>query len=173
MQRPTRHPCSIALSLTAALLLLGLCATALGALPIGGKSYTGSTTLPPIKGHRGPVSFTVSSNGRTLTAFKYGTVGCTPVSTFSGNPYTSAANIIKVGTIATSAGGSFAATNVRSTYLDSRTGKKYLTLSAVAGTFQTTRSATGTITFSQTISGPRGTSSSCGPYTIRFTAATR
>jgi len=174
MHRPSaHHRRPIVLAATAALLVLGICATALAASPIAGKRYTGYTTLPPINGHRGPVSFSVSSNGRSLLAFKYGTVGCTPVSTFTGNPYTSPANIIKVGTVASSGNGSFSATNAKFTYLNSKKGKKYVTISAIAGKFKTANSATGTITFSQKIAGPGGANSSCGPYTIRFTATTK
>lgn len=106
-------------------------------------------------------------------AFRYGTVGCTPVSSFRGDPYTSAANIIKVGTITSSAGGSFSATNAKSTYVNAKTGKKYITISSIAGTFKTARSASGTISFSQKVAGPGGANSSCGPYTISFTATTK
>jgi predicted nucleic acid-binding protein len=113
------------------------------------------------------------SNGRSLLAFKYGTVGCTPVSTFTGDPYTSAANIIKVGTITSSGSGSFSATNAKSTYLNSKKGKKYITISGIAGKFKTANSATGTITFSQKVAGPGGANNSCGPYTIHFTATTK
>lgn len=173
MRRPFTHPRSIILGATAGLLVLGTCATALAVLPVSGKTYSGYTSLPRINGHRGPVSFSVSSNGSSLLAFRYGTVGCTPVSSFSGNPYTSAANIIKVGTITMSGSGSFSATNTKSMYLNSKTGKKYVTISTIAGKFNTGNSAAGTITFSQKIAGRGGASKSCGPYAIHFTATTK
>jgi len=167
------YTCRRYLVLAAAAALLVLCATALAAHPTPGKTYTGSTSAPAINGHRGPVSFKVSSNGRSLLAFKYGNIGCIPSGTIKGNPYTSAANIIKVGTIAASSNGSFSVANRKSTYVNSKVHMTDVTTSQIGGKFKTAKSASGFISFSQNLTGPGGFKKSCGPFEMKFTATTK
>ena len=173
MHRRFTYPRAIAHAAAAALLVLAICATALASSPIAGKTYTGYTSAPAIHGHRGPVSFKVSSNGRRLMTFEYGNIACTPMNSFTGSPYTSAANIIKVGTITVSGSGGFSVTNAKSTYVNSKSGKKYVTTSTVAVKFKTAKSASGTVSWSQKTTGPGGVNKNCGPYELSFTATTK
>jgi len=152
------------------LLILAVCATALAAHPGAGKIYSGHTSAPAINGHRGPVNFKASSNGKKLLKFEYGNIGCTAMSTLKGNPYASAAYIIKVGTI-TASGSGFSVTNAKSVY--NKAGKKYVTVSTVAITFKSATSASGTVSFSQTITAAGHTNNSCGPYELSFTATAK
>jgi hypothetical protein len=172
MRRLYTYPRSLVLAAVAAL-FPAICATALAAHPKANKTYTGDTSAPAINGHRGPVSFKVSSNGRSLLAFKYGNIGCIPGGTIKGNPYTSAANIINVGTIAASSDGSFSAPNAKSTYVNSKVHTTTVTISMIMGKFKTAKSASGTISFTQNLTGPGGFKKSCGPLEEKFTATTK
>jgi len=149
-----------------------LAAAALAALPTSGKAYSGATAAPAINGFRGPVKFTVSSSGSSLLVFRYGNIGCIPSSgTISGNPYASAATMIKVGTIPVTATGHFSITGVAFTYANTVT--KTVTTTAVTGRFKTAKAAAGTITFSQHVTGVGGFSKTCGPLAMKFTAKTK
>lgn len=158
----------IAVLVTALGLLLA--AAALAAHPTAGKAYAGDTAAPAINGFRGPVTFTVSSGASSLLAFQYGNIGCIPAGTITGNPYTSAAAIIKVGTLTVSATGHFSITGATFTYANTKAGTKTVTTTAVTGKFKTAKSATGTITFTQHLTGVGGFSKSCGPLAMKFTA---
>jgi hypothetical protein len=57
-------------------LLLAMVGTALAAHPKAGKTYKGVTSAHSINGFKAPVTFKVSSNGKTLLGFKYGNLGC-------------------------------------------------------------------------------------------------
>ncbi len=162
MRRLHTYPRSLVLA-AAALLVLALCATALAAHPMAGKTYSGYTSAAKINGFSAPVSFKVSSNGKELLTFEYGNIGCIayPV---TGNPYANATGLIKVGTIAVSGKGSFSVTNE-----NSREGVK----STIVGKFKTAKTITGKIKFTQHETGPGGFNKSCGPIDLTFTATTK
>ena len=166
MRRHT-YPGLLVIAAAAMLLILAVCATALAAHPSAGKTYAGDTSAPAVNGHRAPVSFRVSNTGRGLLGFSYGNIGCTAMSTLKGNPYTSAAYVVKVGTI-TASGSGFSVTNAKTTY--SKAGKTYVTVSTVAIKFTSATNASGTVSFSQTISVAGQANNSCGPYELSFTA---
>jgi len=155
--------------LTTALGLL-LAAAALAAHPAAGGKYSGDTAAPAINGFRGPVTFTVSSRGTSLLGFLYGNIGCIPGRTVSGNPYASAAAMIKAGTIPVSASGHFSVKGVTSTYVNSKGHTTTVTTTAITGKFKTANTATGLITFKQHLNGVGGFTKNCGPLAIKFTA---
>jgi len=163
MRRFYTYPRSLVLAAAAALLALAICATALAAHPTAGKTYTGSTSAAKINGFSAPISFKVSTNGKKLLAFRYGNAGCIAYP-ITGDPYTGAhAAIIKVGTVAVSGTGSFSVTNGGSTGIKSK----------ISGKFKTANKATGTIKFTQHLTGPGGFNKSCGPFNLTFTATTK
>ena len=147
---------------------LVLTAGALAAHPKAGKTYSGFSSAAKVNGFSAPVSFKVSSNGTKLLGFQYGNGGCLPVQTVPpGNPYSKASGILKVGTIAVSANGSFSVQNAKFTYVKFTT---TTTKSTVAGKFKTAKSATGTIRFTQHVTGPGGFNRTCGPVHLTFSA---
>jgi hypothetical protein len=88
-----------------------------------------------------------------------------------GNPYNNASNITKVGTIAVSANGSFSVKNVKSTYVFTKASLTQVITTMVTGKFETARSASGTITFTEKWTAP-GLNHSC-PAHLTFTATTK
>jgi hypothetical protein len=150
-----------------------LVAVALAAIPVAGKTYSGHTAAPAVNGFRGPVTFTVSGDASSLMLFQYGNIGCIPGGTITGNPYAIASGMIKVGTIPVSATGHFSSTGAQFTYANAKAGTKTVTTTAVTGKFKTAKSASGTITFTQHLTGVGGFSKSCGPLAMKFTAKTR
>jgi hypothetical protein len=169
LRKHTSHSRILIAVLATALGLL-LVAGALAAHPTAGKAYAGDTAAPAVNGFRGPVTFTVSGGGSSLLLFRYGNIGCIPGGTVTGNPYAIASGIIKVGTIPVSAAGHFSVTGVKFTYANTKAGTKTVTTTAVAGKFKTAKTATGTITFTQHLTGVGGFSKSCGPLAMKFTA---
>jgi hypothetical protein len=156
------------LTLLLALLLLGTAATALAAHPKSGSHLSGYTSASPINGFKAPVTFSVSPNGATLLNFTYASLGCVGAGGFSPGVdyFTKPFNTIKVGKVKVSKSGHFSESGGASTY--SAFGDKTVTTSKVTGSFTSAKNATGTITFSQQISGKFTTS--CGPANISFTA---
>jgi hypothetical protein len=156
--------------LTAAVLLLGaaLAAAALAAKPARGAHFSGRTSVPAILGFRAPVSFTVSQNGRQLNGFSFGTFGCFGAGGFRPgvNPYTGN-SILHIGTVKVSASGQISVTGATSKY--SVQGQTTVTTISVAGHFTKAKAATGSIKFSQNVTG--SVKSSCGPATVGFTAS--
>ncbi len=156
--------------LAAAAGLLLLAAVALAAHPKAGAAYSGHTAAPAVNGFRGPVTFTVSSDGTKLLGFQYGNIGCIPGGTIAGNPYASASGIVKVGTVALAATGHFSVAAATFTYVNTKASTTTVFTTAVTGKFKTAKSAAGTVTFSQHLTGPGGFSKSCGPLAMKFTA---
>jgi hypothetical protein len=174
MRRKPTSRSRILIAVLATALGLLLAAAALAARPTPGGTYAGNTAAPAVNGFRGPVTFTVSTGGTNLLRFQYGNIGCIPGGAITGNPYTSAAAIIKVGTIPVAAKGHFSLTGATSTYVNTKGGKTTtVTTSAVAGKFKTAKTAAGTITFTQHLTGVGGFSKSCGPLAMKFTAKTK
>ncbi len=157
----------VAVSLAAAALVLS--AGALGAKPTPRAHFKGRTAAPPVVGFYAPVTFTVSPDGSTLRGFTYGSLGCFGAGGFRPgvSPYTGGA-VIHVGAVRKVAPGRFAVSGARSTYKLPKYNQTTVTTVAVKVHFTKARAATGSITFSQTITGSfKGT---CGPTTIGFTA---
>ncbi len=150
-------------ALLAGTLTLGLAATALAAHPKPGKRYSGvETNVETIEGFSAPVSFTVAANGSRLANFTYGTIGCFGAGGFRPgvNPYTRS-DLIDVGPIPVATSGSFSISNAKSTYHSNKYGYTYTTTSHVTGKFTNSKTATGSITFSQTDKPKTGKSASC------------
>jgi hypothetical protein len=173
MHRKLTSGSRILIAVLATALGLLLAAAALAAHPTAGTAYAGDTAAPAVNGFRGPVTFTVSAGGSSLLAFQYGNIGCIPGGTIAGNPYASAAGMIKVGTIPVSAKGHFSVTGTTFTYTNTKAGMKTVTTTMVTGKFKTAKKATGAISFSQHLTGPDGFSKSCGPLEMKFTAKTQ
>jgi hypothetical protein len=137
---------------------LALAAAALAVLPKGGSHYKGKTSAPTIIGAGGkkftdPVTFTVASNSRSLTAFKFGEPSCQgsggPPPT--KNPYTASFEAAKLGGVPVAADGKFSVTkNLVVGGTPTATG--------VSGKFSTNRKthkviAKGTLSFTQHVTG--------------------
>jgi hypothetical protein len=156
-------------------LVLAAAATALAAHPKSGARFSG-TTSAKVNGYGGPVGFTVSSDGKKLTAFSYATFGCFGAGGFSkGNPYKQAPGATqRLGTLPVSSKGAFSVTGVKTTYTNKQ-GYKTVTTSSVAGSFETAKRASGTITISQKLSrnGKAVNGNGCGPVSISFTASAK
>src|ERR1039458_1478300 len=137
----------LAASATAALLLST--AAALAAAPKHGAHFTGTSSETKIVGFSAPVSFAVSANGKTLTNFRYSTLGCFGAGGFRPGVdyYTQPEAIIKVGTIKVSSGGRFSAPAATYSYKSSF-GVSTVSTSKVTGTFTRSKAAKGTIVFS-------------------------
>ena len=152
--------------------VLASAATALAVLPPGTTSYKGTTSATPFTGAKGqkftdPVTFKTSSNGRSLTGFKFGEPSCNgsggPPPT--KNPYTQKGFLAKMGSIPVDAAGKFSTTkNVKVGQVQ--------TVTSVAGQFSKNKKTHkvvvkgGKITFSQTFQGVK-----CGPAHLTFKAA--
>jgi hypothetical protein len=138
----------IATAVACAALLFGA-AVALAAHPKKGAHFNGSFNLVKFNGFKAPVAFAVSKNGKTLTGFTYSTLGCE--GSGGGKPgvdyYTKPWAIIKVGTVNVSSSGHFTASGVISKY--TAFGQTTETISTVSGSFSKSKSASGTITFTQ------------------------
>jgi hypothetical protein len=164
----------------AALVILAVAAVALAASPKKGAKFKGtlSSSAGPLKygKYSDPVTFKVSSTGTKLLSFRWGTLGCFgsggPV---TSNPYLNKYASHHFGAISVSAGGSFSAPAMKSSYkVSGGSGKsKYTsittTTSTLVGLFTSSKRASGSITFSQK-DVYNGKSSSCGPATLTFTA---
>jgi hypothetical protein len=147
---------------------LSLAAVAFAAKPAHGAHFTGRTAVEPVLGFYAPVNFTVSQNGRQLTGFSYGSFGCFGAGGFKPgvNPYTGS-SVIHIGTVKVSASGGISVNGAKST--TSGFGDTTVTTVSVTGRFTKPKAATGTITFSQKITGKFN--STCGPAQIAFTAS--
>jgi hypothetical protein len=176
------------IQLTAAMLLAmgSLGAVALAASPKEGARFKGtllvsSSTTPagtvsaPVEWgtFRAPISFTVSADGAGLRDFTYAERGC-----FGGGGVPITTDVFKlpgtqktVGAMPVRRNGTFAASKRRSVYrlqsheVDAVT----TTVSSVTGEFTSKRTATGTITFSQSEVN-EGHTYTCGPVSVTFSA---
>ena len=156
-----------------AVLLVGIAvlvtaSMAIAAHPKKGSHFAGSTAASAVNGFTAPVTFTVSRSGKTLTRFAYSTFGCFGAGGFRPgiDYYTQPGAIIKVGTVQVSRSGHFSATGAVSVY--SSAGVTWTTTTKVSGNFTSSKAASGTLTFTQRLSGKD--KSSCGPASVAFTA---
>jgi hypothetical protein len=155
---------ALTLSLLAA---LSLAAVALAAKPAPGAHFKGRTSAAPILGFYAPVTFTVSQSGQSLGGFSFGSFGCFGAGGFRPgvNPYTSG-SIIHLGTVKVSASGRISVSGAKSSHTVA--GQTTVTTVAVNARFTTPKAASGSITFTQKVTGT--VNSSCGPGKIAFTA---
>ncbi|HEV3034897.1 MAG TPA: hypothetical protein VGX72_08915 [Solirubrobacteraceae bacterium] len=147
---------------------LVLAAAALAVKPARSAHFSGHMSTQPILGFRAPVKFTVATDGRTLKGFSFGTFGCFGAGGFRPgvNPYTGN-SIMPVSGIKVSSSGRFSVAGAKNT--SSSHGETTTTTISVSGRFTKAKAATGSVTFSQKITGTF--SSTCGPATVGFTAA--
>ncbi len=171
--RPNHRQIARHAGATVALAVIALitAAAALAAHPNAGGRFSGFTSASPINGFKAPVTFNVSSNGSTLQNFKYSSFGCFGAGGFRPgiDYYTQPNNIIKVGNVKLSKAGRFSISGAVST--SNSFGDITKTTSTVSGRFTSARTATGSISFSQKVSGKF--TSSCGPGVIHFTVKAR
>lgn len=151
--------------------LLVLAGGALAAKPKRHAHFAGHTSVPPVLGFRAPVSFTVAANGKSLRSFSYGSFGCFGAGGFRPgvNPYTGG-SVVHVGAaVPVSGSGRIAVSGLKSSR--SGFGQTTVTTIAISARFGRPRRASGTITFSQAVTGTfTGT---CGPVTVHFAASAR
>lgn len=141
----------VLIAVVAAALSLLVVVSALAAHPKAGKTYTGFISAPPNNGHKPPVSFKVSRDGKRLLGFKWAGFGCVGGGG-PGNPWTNPYNNYKVGTLKVSKSGTFSVKNVKSTQHQHGAPTK-ITFSSVSGRFRTAKKAAGTIRVTQKIQG--------------------
>ena len=146
--------------------LLAGAATALAAHPKKGAHFSGSFSYKGINGFKAPVSFTVAKNGKTLTGFRYSTLGCFGGGGFQKGVdyYTKPYSFINVGSVKVSSSGHFSVKGVVFKY--TAAGYTTTTSSTVSGSFTGAKSASGTVTFVQT--NPGGFS--CNSSALSFKA---
>jgi hypothetical protein len=144
----------------AAVTALTITGTALAAHPKASQKYGGTTSAAKVNGKRPTVTFKVSKDGTKLVNFTYQARGC-----FSG----AAESKQNLGTLKVSKSGSFAAKNAITRQTSAT--KTVSTKSTVSGDFKTSGRATGTITFTQTMSQKTGPQiKPCGPIKVTFSA---
>jgi hypothetical protein len=160
---------SLAIVALACALMLAA-AVALAAKPKKGAHFSGHTSVSAVEGFRAPVTFSVSSNGRSLKGFTYGSFGCFGAGGFRPgvNPYTGN-SLVHLGAVAVSRSGKISVTGAKRSY--SVAGQTTVTTVSISGEFLTAKSASGTISFSQTVTGSTF-KSSCGPAKVTFSAKT-
>ncbi len=144
-----------------------LAATALAAKPKKNARFSGATNTPPVEGFHAPVKFTVSSDGKSLLNFTFGSFGCFGAGGFrpNTNPYTGH-SLIDAGKLKVSSNGKFS-DNAISSYTVQ--GQKTTTKVTISGSFSSPKRVSGTISLSQTVIGG-GINSKCGPGGPKFTA---
>lgn len=149
---------------------LALAGAALAAKPKRGARFSGHTSAPAVSGFLAPVAFTVAQDGRSLKGFSFGSFGCFGAGGFRPgvNPY-KGNSIIRVGTVKVASTGRFSVSKARSRVTVA--GQTTTTTISVTGRFTKPKAATGTITFTQKVTG--SFESSCGPASIGFGATAR
>jgi len=154
----------------AALLALALPAAAFAVKPRAGASFLGSTAAAPINGFHAPVSFKVSRDGRSLTGFRFSSLGCFGAGGFrpGEDVYTKPFSVITVGTVKVAANGTVAVSGVRFVYQVQNTPNKTTTTISIRAAFASARKIAGTITISQV--NPTAFPTNCGPAKLPFTA---
>jgi hypothetical protein len=157
-------------SLIAIVCAAAFAAVALAVKPAHGAHFTGRTSVLPINGFYAPVKFTVAQDGRSLKGFSFGSFGCFGAGGFRPgvNPYTGS-SILHVSAVKVTDSGRFLVAGAKSRYTIA--GQTTTTTIAVSGRFTGRKTATGSITFSQKVTGTA--TSSCGPATIQFSAISR
>ncbi len=165
--RPRAYCRSLAAFLAGAMLLTGA-AVAAAANPKNGAHFAGTAAPGEVNGFKPPVTFTVAANGKTLMKFDYSTFGCFGAGGFRPgiDYYTQPNAIIKVGNVNVLASGHFSVTGAKFSY--TAFGDTTTTTSKVSGSFSSSGAASGTIVFSQKITGKF--SGTCGPSTLSFSA---
>lgn len=155
-------------SLVAIACAIAFAAVALAVKPAHGAHFTGRTSASPVLGFYAPVKFTVSQDGRSLKGFSFGSFGCFGAGGFRPgvNPYT-ASSILHVSKIKVTDSGRFSITGAKSRFTVA--GQTTTTTIAVSGRFTGRKTATGSIAFSQKVTGTATTS--CGPGKIQFSAS--
>jgi len=141
---------------------LVLAVAASAALPVTGP-FAGKTSLRPINGFSDLVTFNVS--GKSLKRFTFGTLGCFAISVnfpVGTDPYgdPTATALVKVA-IPVTPTGTFNFTT--KPVLADPEGTE--TTAVIKGSFANSKSASGTITVTQTSNGD-----TCGPQRMKFTA---
>jgi hypothetical protein len=158
----------IAVLLVGAVALVGA-ASALAAHPKRNARFTGIVIGPEVNGFKPPVTFKVSANGKTLTAFTYSTLGCFGEGGFQPGVdyYTRPDAFVKLGTVKVSRTGNFTVKGEVSVYKG--VGGSTTTTSTVNGSFTSPTAVTGSLVFTQKLS-PGG--AKCSSTPLDFTAKT-
>jgi hypothetical protein len=176
MDRSSRRLTSTLAALGVAAATLALAATALAAHPHAGKRYAGVlTNVEKIEGFSAPITFRVSPSGTTLVGFRYGTFGCFGAGGFRPgvNPYTGN-SLITVGPITVAENGTFSIKGSKSKLsFKGQYASTTVTTTQVTGKFVNRKTATGTISFTQTETPKTGKPFSCGPAPRTFRATLR
>jgi hypothetical protein len=160
---------AVALATALACVLL-LAAAALAAKPKKGAHFTGRMSTPPVEGFHAPVKFTVAGNGKTLESFTFGSFGCFGAGGFRPhvNPYTGN-SLIRAGKLKVSDKGKFSGT---STFAYTVAGQTTSTNMTINGSFPTPKTASGTITFTEKVTG-EGLNQKCESPKLSFSASTK
>jgi hypothetical protein len=150
---------SITLAVSATLVLA---VAASAALPVTGP-FAGTTSLRPINGFSDLVTFSVS--GKSMKKFTFGTLGCFAVNggfPVGTDPYGDpTATALVTGSIPVTPTGTFSFT-AKPVLADPQ---GTVTTAVIQGSFANSKSASGTITLTQTSNGDK-----CGPSKMKFTA---
>lgn len=144
--------------------VLGLSTVASAASPTKGAHFSGKTNEKPARS----LSFAVSSSGNALNNFQFSTLGC-----LVGPGDT--AKTVKVGTIKLSKSGSFSISGAKFAITKHPTSTVTVKIAytvKVSGKFTSKKAATGTISYSESISSPGEPGPKCSiPKPLTFTAA--
>ncbi len=165
---PLRNAIVLALAIAVG---LSASAGARNVQPRKNVSFTGFTSESQ-NNFRAPVSFSVSRDGKRLVKFTWAGTGCAGMFGGPGNVWSAAWLRYQVGTIAVRRTGTFAVTNVKWTgrmKADTTVYTKTIR-STVSGRFTSADTASGTISYTETIS-PSSSRASCSGK-VTFTAVT-
>ena len=143
---------------------LTLAAAALAATPKKGANFSGHITEAPIDGFTAPVKFRVDPKGKFLDRFTFGTFGCFGAGGFKPgvNPYTGT-SLLDAGSIKLTGNGHFGQTQLAGYTVAGQTNTFTV---KVSGHFTKRNAASGTIQFTQVVTGV----SSSGPIKCTSTA---
>jgi hypothetical protein len=141
--------------------VLGLPTVASAASPAKGAHFSGKTNEKPARS----LSFVVSNSGTAAANFQFSTLGCL------ASP-TAVAKTVKVGTIKLSKSGSFSVSGAKSVI--TKHPKSTLTVKIaftvkVSGKFTSKKAATGTISYTESISSPGEPGPKCTSKPLKFT----
>ncbi len=148
--------------------LLMSAASAIAAHPKKGAHFVGALPGPVINGFTPPVTFTVSSRGKTLTGFTYATIGCFSAGGFRPgiDYFAQSGAMVKVGTVKVSPTGHFSVRGV--VWIHKSVPITTTITTSLSGSFTSPTAASGTITYSERFSAPYN--SRCDSPTLHFTA---
>jgi hypothetical protein len=143
--------------------VLASAASALAASPTPGP-FAGKTSLHTINGFPDVVTFTAGRTGKSLTRFRFGTLGCFGTGAFAVgvDPYELASSVGVVKSIPLSKTGTFSVT-VKPAFAET---DGIVTTATIAGQIVNRTNVSGTITISQ--QGASG--DTCGPEKMKFSA---